>query len=277
MRSGASTNCCGWRGPTSTIHTAVLEARLSVRRPCSMRSWKSAIATRSVPAGAQVHRQQAGRTGCPACLGRRKSRYLVEPDVKDGKGGLRDLHTLFWIGKFSTRRRPRGWPRKGASLRGEFRGFKKCEDFLWAVRCHLHFLRGRAEDRLTFDIQREIAQRLGYTSHGGLRACRALHEALFPRRQGCRRPDADLLRGLEARQMKERRACAVLPAFCRRSASGRSATMPDFRLDAGRLTSPTMRFLRAIRSISSACLHVADDNGTRIHPDASSWRGGRCG
>ena len=51
----------------------------------------------------------------------------------------------------------------------EYRRFRRCGDFLWAVRCNMHFLTGRAEERLSFDIQREIAVRLGYTSHPGQR------------------------------------------------------------------------------------------------------------
>ena len=47
--------------------------------------------------------------------------------------------------------------------------FRAREDFLWAVRCHMHFVTGRAEERLSFDIQREIAVRLGYTAHPGMR------------------------------------------------------------------------------------------------------------
>src|SRR5260221_1949919 len=47
--------------------------------------------------------------------------------------------------------------------------FRRCEDFLWSVRCHMHFLAGRAEERLSFDIQREIAVRLGYTEHPGMK------------------------------------------------------------------------------------------------------------
>ena len=47
--------------------------------------------------------------------------------------------------------------------------FRRAEDFLWAVRCHMHFVTGRAEERLSFDIQREIAVRLGYTAHPGMR------------------------------------------------------------------------------------------------------------
>lgn len=98
-----------------------------------------------------------------------ESRYVVEPNVKDGKGGLRDLHTLFWIGKYYYRvRETQELVEKGVFTRREFLQFTKAEDFLWAVRCHMHFLTGKAEERLHFDIQREIAERLGYTAHPGL-------------------------------------------------------------------------------------------------------------
>jgi len=100
-----------------------------------------------------------------------ESRYLVEPNVKDGKGGLRDLHTLFWIGKYHYRVRSGDeLVEKGVFTRKEYLQFRKAEDFLWAVRCHMHFLTGRPEERLHFDIQREIAERLGYTKHPGLLA-----------------------------------------------------------------------------------------------------------
>jgi [protein-PII] uridylyltransferase len=97
-----------------------------------------------------------------------QSRYLVEPNVKDGKGGLRDLHTLFWIAKYVYRvREPDELIKRGVFDKLEFQRFRRCEDFLWSVRCHMHFLTGRAEERLSFDIQREIAVRLGYTEHPG--------------------------------------------------------------------------------------------------------------
>ncbi len=98
------------------------------------------------------------------------SRYLVEPNVKDGKGGLRDLHTLFWIAKYFYRVSSREELVKlGVFSRAEMAQFRKSEDFLWAVRCHLHFLTGRAEERLSFDVQQEMAIRLGYTAHPGLK------------------------------------------------------------------------------------------------------------
>jgi [protein-PII] uridylyltransferase len=99
-----------------------------------------------------------------------QSRYLVEPNVKDGKGGLRDVHTLFWIAKYVYRvRDPEELIDHGVFDREEYSQFRRAEDFLWAVRCHMHFVTRRAEERLSFDIQREIAVRLGYTAHPGMR------------------------------------------------------------------------------------------------------------
>ncbi|MEP0235025.1 [protein-PII] uridylyltransferase [Roseibium sp.] len=96
------------------------------------------------------------------------SRYLVEPNIKEGKGGLRDLNTLFWIAKYHYQvRRQSELVKKGVLSRSEYKRFVKSEDFLWAVRCHLHFLTGRPEERLSFEVQREIAIRLGYTQHPG--------------------------------------------------------------------------------------------------------------
>ncbi len=99
-----------------------------------------------------------------------QSRYLVEPNVKDGKGGLRDLHTLFWIAKYVYRvHSAEELIERGVFDHSEAKMFRSAEDFLWAVRCHMHFVTGRAEERLSFDIQREIAIRLGYTAHPGMR------------------------------------------------------------------------------------------------------------
>ncbi|WP_224406489.1 [protein-PII] uridylyltransferase [Afifella sp. IM 167] len=100
------------------------------------------------------------------------SRYLVEPQVKEGKGGQRDLQTLYWIAKYAYRSASGGEALVDAGLltRAEYRLFRRCDDFLWAVRCHLHFITGRAEERLSFDLQRELARELGYQRHPGLRA-----------------------------------------------------------------------------------------------------------
>ena len=96
------------------------------------------------------------------------SRYVLEPNIKDGKGGLRDLQTLFWVSKYLYRvDRVSDLVEKGVFTAGEYRTFAKAQSFLRTVRCHLHTLAGRAEERLTFDVQPELARALNYTDHAG--------------------------------------------------------------------------------------------------------------
>ncbi len=95
------------------------------------------------------------------------SRYLVEPNVKDGKGGLRDLHTLFWIAKYVYDIRDiEGLVGLEVLTAAELRRFRRAENFLWAVRCTLHYTAGRAEERLTFDVQPDISRQLRYRDKG---------------------------------------------------------------------------------------------------------------
>ena len=91
------------------------------------------------------------------------TRYVVEPNLKDGKGGMRDMQTLWWIAKYLYNVRDGAdLIDKGFLTKEEFRQFRKAEDFLWTVRCTLHYIAGRAEERLSFDRQRELAERLHY-------------------------------------------------------------------------------------------------------------------
>ena len=97
------------------------------------------------------------------------SRYLVEPNVKEGKGGLRDLNTLFWISKYVYRvRNPRELRRGRPVLAARVCFVSSLRRISWTVRCRLHFLAGRAEERLSFDVQRPIARQLGYSTRAGL-------------------------------------------------------------------------------------------------------------
>lgn len=108
------------------------------------------------------------------------SRFLVEPNIKDGKGAMRDLHTLYWIGKYVYRvNEPRDLIGKGLFNEEEFELFEEREHFFWDVRCHLHFLAGRAEDRLSFDRQPEMARRMGYKDGAGQSAVERFMTAYF--------------------------------------------------------------------------------------------------
>ena len=98
------------------------------------------------------------------------SRYVVEPNIKEGKGGLRDLHTLYWIGKYLYRvDQVSELVSRGVLTRREYHRFVKASDFLWTVRHQLHYLANRAEERLTFDVQPELGRLLGYRDHRGAR------------------------------------------------------------------------------------------------------------
>ncbi|KCZ90791.1 [protein-PII] uridylyltransferase [Hyphomonas johnsonii] len=95
------------------------------------------------------------------------ARYVVEPNIKEGKGGLRDLQTLYWI----TKHMYGGVTledvmKKGPFTDHEYAVFIRAAKFLWTVRCHLHFVTGRPEERLGFDLQPEIASRMGYRDRG---------------------------------------------------------------------------------------------------------------
>lgn len=97
-------------------------------------------------------------------------RYVVEPNVKDGRGGLRDLHTLFWIARYAYQAKtPMQMMERGILSRGELRSFSQAQRFLWSVRVHLHLRARRMDDHLTFDAQMDIAPLLGFKNRSGLK------------------------------------------------------------------------------------------------------------
>lgn len=91
------------------------------------------------------------------------SRYMLEPNVKEGKGGLRDAHTLWWLARAC-------YPIKslhdlvtrGQVSREEYKAFEEARQFLYRVRAHLHYIAGRPEERLTFDYQHALSVAMGF-------------------------------------------------------------------------------------------------------------------
>ncbi|TCH98633.1 [protein-PII] uridylyltransferase [Roseococcus sp. SYP-B2431] len=114
-----------------------------------------------------------------------ESPFLVEPHVKEGRGGLRDLQTLYWLARyaFGIRRMQElvgpDSPGGGLLTEGEVRAIARAWDFLWTLRFHLHYVTGRAEERLTFDLQPVVAARMGYTRHGPQDGAERLMKHLF--------------------------------------------------------------------------------------------------
>ncbi|MEX0644095.1 MAG: [protein-PII] uridylyltransferase, partial [Parvularculaceae bacterium] len=109
-----------------------------------------------------------------------QSRFLAEPDLKEGKGGLRDLHLIRWLYKYefdSEIDDPKA--KKKLLSADDLNAFKKCERFLWSVRVQLHSLRGRGEERLSFDVQPALAERLGYAGRSDITAAERLMKHFF--------------------------------------------------------------------------------------------------
>ena len=196
-----------------------------------------------------------------------ESRYKVEPNIKEGKGGLRDLQTLFWIGKYHYRVATVEELVGKAFTRQEFNIFRRAEDFLWAVRCHMHFVTGKAEERLHFELQRDVAARLNYHDTPGLSFVERFmkHYFLVAKDVG------DLTRivcaALEEEQAKH------VPGF-NRLFSGftkRKRKLPgttDFIIDNDRITIANDKVFEKDPLNLVRLFWFADRHGLEYHPDA---------
>src|SRR3984957_9110015 len=192
------------------------------------------------------------------------SRYQLEPNVKEGKGGLRDLITLYWMAKYIYRIDDVA---KLVELKvlseDESQRFARAQEVLWTVRCHLHSLAGRAEEHLTFDMQTQIGERMGYREHTGSRGVERFmkHYFLVAKDVG------DLTRifcaVLEVDQKGRRR----LGSWLRWGGSARRG-FAGFVLDGGRLAIPSKDFFKDDPPALLRLFHVAQEQELDIHPHA---------
>ena len=251
-----------------TVRTALLEARLLCGDAALFGELSSRF-DKEVVAG-------TAREFIAAKLGERDarharvgaSRYLVEPQVKEGKGGQRDLQTLFWIAKYYYRvSSNEALVDAGLLSRAEYRLFRRCDDFLWAARCHLHFLAGRAEERISFDWQPELARRLGYQRHPGLEAAERFmkHYFLVAKDVG------DLTR-IVCAELENREAKNV-PRLNRliRGIRSRPKTLkgsPDFVVENGRINVADEAVFERNPVNLIRIFHAASRNDLPFHPDA---------
>ena len=198
-----------------------------------------------------------------------QSRYLVEPNIKDGKGGLRDLHTLFWIAKYVYRVRHTSELIKcGVFDKGEYQLFRRCENFLWSVRCHMHFVTGRAEERLSFDIQREIAVRLGYTSHPGLRDVERFMKHYFLIAKDVGDLTAILCAELEDSHAKSVPVLSRVMARLRPVKRKQLADINGFLIENNRITLARGDVFRRDPVNLIRIFHLAQKHNLAFHPDA---------
>ncbi len=248
-----------------TIRTALLEARYvsgsrSLVEELKTRFWSEiAEGTGAGFVAAKLEERNARHKRIST------SRYVVEPNLKDGKGGLRDLQTLYWIAKYLYQ------VDESADLvdtdlltAQEYNTFKRAEAFLWDVRCHLHFLAERGEERLTFDRQTVLAEKLGYTDQPGLPAVEAFMKNYFLVAKDVGDLTRIICAGLELREQKTGPSLArFLPSF-----GNRGLNAPGFALDHGRIGVGRENLFQDDPLSILRLFHLSDDKAILIHPNA---------
>jgi [protein-PII] uridylyltransferase len=250
-----------------TIRTTILEARFILGNVDLFRELMESFnreivgkdASEFVAAKLAEREARVNRAGA--------SRYLVEPNVKESKGGLRDLHTLFWIAKYVYRvSEPSELVQAGLFSEAEYALFHRCEEFLWRVRCHLHFITGRAEERLSFDMQPVLAAKLGYRDRGGLSRVERFMKHYFLIAKDVGDLTALVCAALEERQAKPR---AILDRFLGRfRRRHRALPSGDFADDHDRvnIAKPDVFERDPVNIIR--LFWIADHYSLAFHPDA---------
>ena len=244
-----------------TIRTAMLEGRYvwgdqALYAEATQRFWNDVVAgseRQYVTEKLTERNQRHKRLG--------DSRYVVEPNVKEGKGGLRDLHTLYWIGKYIHKvREPSELVDVGLLSRQEYRAFRKAENFFWAVRCHLHVLTDRAEDRLTFDLQRAVAEAMHFADRPGKSAVERFMQYFFLQAK-----QVGSLTGVFLAQLDEqfaKKSARNLLAGLRK----RPSKLKGYRLAGGRIAAPDDGWFAADPVRMLEIFVLADQHGLEIHP-----------
>jgi [protein-PII] uridylyltransferase len=194
------------------------------------------------------------------------SRYMVEPNIKEGKGGLRDLHTLFWMARHTYGfQRPKDYVETGVFTEEERFAFRRALEFLWTVRCHLHFITGRAEERLTFDLQPELAKRLGYGARANTSGVERFMKRYFLIAKEVGALTRILCAKLEADQAK--RAPRGLQRLLPTQRSRLAGLEPGFHIEGGRLDIDGPQVLDAPANVIRL-FAIAEERDLDVHPAA---------
>jgi [protein-PII] uridylyltransferase len=246
-----------------TIRTAMLEARLVAGDPVlfdeAQERFRSEIVAGSaaefVAAKMKERDERHERMG--------DSRYLVEPNVKNGKGALRDLHLLTWVGRYvHGAGSPGELARAGLLTPAEAARFDRASRFFWSVRCLLHLAAGRAEERLSFDHQRELAAALRYADRPGKSAVERFMQMYYLQARTVGDLTGQFLAHLDEQLGAKGRRFA-LPTFLRRP-----RRLGGFILDRGRLALPHERYLREDPRRLLGLFAVAAREKMEVHPSA---------
>ena len=197
------------------------------------------------------------------------SRYVVEPNIKEGKGALRDLQTLYWIGKYIHR------VQNGAELvdvglltASEYRLFRRAEGFLLAVRCHMHLITDRAEDRLTFDLQRAVAERMLFADRPGKSAVERFMQYYFLQVKRVGSLTGVFLAHLDEEFARKRPRTGFFAGWTQRP-----RMFKGYIVDGGRIRAPGDDWFRADPVRLIEVFQLAESEGLEIHPETMRQAG----
>lgn len=191
------------------------------------------------------------------------SRYVVEPNVKDGKGGLRDLHTLYWIGKYIHKvRSASDLVEVGLLTKPEYRSFRRAEAFMLAVRCHLHMITNRAEDRLTFDLQREVAARMNFSDRPGKSAVERFMQFYFIQARRVGSLTGVFLAHIDAEFAQKRAGKGFFASL-----TSRSKTVKGYLVTDGKIAAPSKEWFQEDPVRLIEIFQIAEAEQLEIHPE----------
>ena len=201
------------------------------------------------------------------------SRFMVEPNVKEGKGGLRDLHTLFWIARYLHPADSLDALLRLDMFHGrEVRAFIRAFDFLEAVRAHLHFATGRPEERITFDLQPEIARRMGYADRSRPGGDQTPAVERFMRRYFLIAREVGALTRTFAAKLEAEHLKTAPRGLSRFLPAGRPRRQPldepGFHIDGGRLSVDGAETFEHDPANLLRLFKLADERDLDLHPDA---------
>lgn len=165
VRSVAESIELGRRDPT--VATSLLTARFLAGEPSLLHELVEAVRRELLVDVAEfVDRQRAALAARHEKYG--ESLYLLQPNLKEGAGGLRDYHAALWVAcaVFPPVRGIDDLLHVGLLSEGEADAFRAALDFVWRVRNELHLLVGRKIDQMDFEHQERVAARLGYPDDG---------------------------------------------------------------------------------------------------------------
>ena len=201
------------------------------------------------------------------------SRYVIEPNIKEGKGGLRDLHVLYWIARFLDKdgrindaQHSQNYVDLGLFDKVAATRFVHAADFLWRARIWLHYISGRPTESLSFDKQTVLARKMGYAS-GPIEV--AVEK--FMREYFTNAKEVGALTRIACAKLEAEKAIMLpkgLDVFLPNSR--RNIKNTDFVLDHGRLMFSDPLKIKEKPSMILQLFETAGRRNLDIHPDAFS-------